>query len=87
MILYCKRTGVNSKEDTIDPQIMYIYWDFASHTGGHLDKDKNQIRNKNKNISFGTESSFYMWYQKFKEYWEKPTTQLVEPYLEVDEGL
>ena len=85
MILYSKRTNVHSSH--IYPTIVYIYWDFDTRSGGHLDKDRNVISRPHTVLNFRDLDSFYNWRTKFKNYWEEPTRNIIEDYLQVDEGL
>ena len=89
MILYSKRTTVNvfPDADVINPRIAYIYWDFGTGTGGHLDKDKNIIPRQPNYLRFHDLASFHRWRTTFKDYWEEPTQSIIEDYLQVDEGL
>ena len=89
MILYSKRTAINvfPDADVIDPRIVYIYWDFDEGNGGHLDKDKNVIPRQPNYLRFHDLTSFHSWRNMYKDYWEEPTQNIIEDYLQVDEGL
>ena len=90
MILYSKRTAetpLPGGETPMDAKISYIYWDFDKCAGGHLDKDKNIIPRPSNYFYFSSLDSFYSWHNTYKQYWQEPTSSLIEDYLQVDEGL
>ena len=86
MILYSKRTDIINSY--IHPSVVYIYWDFNKCIGGHLNKERKIITLPNFYLShFNDMDDFRRWRTRFKDYWEEPTTQILDDYLQVDEGL